>query len=79
MNSKHRKILQAIFTEPPFSNIHWKDIESMFEAVGAGKSEGAGSRVRFQLNGVLGVFHRPHPQKETNKGTISDSEHNGIQ
>ncbi|MBS4096453.1 MAG: type II toxin-antitoxin system HicA family toxin [Sulfuricella sp.] len=52
------------------SNIFWKDIEVMLESLGARESEGAGSRVRFLLNGVPGVFHRPHPQKETNKGAV---------
>ena len=33
-------------------------------------SEGAGSRVRVALNGMRAVFHRPHPQKETDKGAI---------
>ena len=70
MNSKHRKILKAVFTEPTLSSIAWKDIEAMIEAAGARKSEGAGSRVRFLLNGVPGMFHRPHPQKETDKGAV---------
>ena len=33
-------------------------------------SEGAGSRVRVAMNGVRAVFHRPHPQTETDKGAI---------
>jgi hypothetical protein len=33
-------------------------------------SEGSGSRVRVYLNGVRAVFHRPHPQKETDKGEL---------
>ena len=70
MNSKHRKTLKAVFTEPTLSSIAWKDIEAMIEAAGARKSEGAGSRVRFLLNGVPGMFHRPHPQKETDKGAV---------
>ena len=70
MNSKHRKTLKAVFTEPTLSSIAWKDIEAMIEAAGARKSEGAGSRVRFLLNGVPGMFHRPHPQKETDRGAV---------
>ena len=37
---------------------------------GAAKSEGSGSRVRFVLNGVVGSFHRPHPQKEAGRGVV---------
>ena len=70
MNSKHRKTLQSVFAEPTLSSIPWRDIEAMIEAAGAKKSEGAGSRVRFLLNGVPGIFHRPHPQKETDKGAV---------
>ena len=33
-------------------------------------SEGEGSWVRIVLNGVRAVFHRPHPQKETDKGAV---------
>ena len=30
-----------------------------------------GSRVRIALNGVRAVFHRPHPQKETDRGAVA--------
>jgi len=39
-------------------------------SLGAEISEGNGSRVRIALNGIRAVFHRPHPQKETDKGAI---------
>ncbi len=70
MKSKHRKTLQAIFEDPVRSNIPWTDIESLLVACGASISEGRGSRVRIALNGVRAVFHRPHPQKETDKGAV---------
>lgn len=46
------------------TNLEWRRIESLFQAVGAIMVEGSGSRVRFELNGVVGTFHRPHPKKE---------------
>jgi hypothetical protein len=70
MGPKHRQILQAIFEDPVRSNIAWRDIEAMLKAAGADITEGAGSRVRIALNGVRAVFHRPHPQKETEKGAV---------
>ncbi|HAH45192.1 type II toxin-antitoxin system HicA family toxin [Gimesia sp.] len=70
MKAKHKRTLQAIFEDPVKSGIPWRDIESMLEAAGAEISEGSGSRVRIALNGVRAVFHRPHPQKEKNKGAI---------
>ena len=39
-------------------------------ACGAEISEGRGSRVRVELNGVLATFHRPHPQPVTDKGAV---------
>lgn len=42
----------------------------MLNAQGAEITEDAGSRVRIALNGVRAVFHRPHPQKETDKGAV---------
>lgn len=70
MNKKHRSVLAAVFADPARSNIAWRDIEAMLEATGAEITEGEGSRVRIALNGVRAVFHRPHPQKETNKGAV---------
>jgi hypothetical protein len=70
MGPKHRRTLEAIFEDPFRSNIAWRDIEAMLKAEGAEITEGAGSRVRIALNGVRAVFHRPHPQKETDKGAV---------
>jgi len=70
MNKRHRKTLDAIFDMPVRSDIAWKEIESLFKALGAEVSEGRGSRVRVALKGVRAVFHRPHPKKETDKGAV---------
>jgi len=70
MNAKNKSALTDIFSRPVKSNIEWKDIESLLTALGADISEGNGSRVRVKLNGIRAVFHRPHPQKETDKGAV---------
>ena len=70
MVGKHRKALEAVFADPVRSNVPWADVEGLFAAAGAEISEGRGSRVRVNLNGVDAVFHRPHPQKETDKGAL---------
>lgn len=70
MNAKHKKVLKSIFETPVQSSIAWKDIELMLVALGAEISEGNGSRVRIALNGIRAVFHRPHPQKETDRGAV---------
>ncbi len=66
----HRKTLHAIFEDPVRSNIPWADVEKLLVALGSELSEGRGSRVRIFLNNVRAVFHRPHPQKETDKGAV---------
>jgi hypothetical protein len=70
MRPKHQRALEAIFEDPVRSNIAWRDIEAMLVAIGAEITEGAGSRVRIALHGVRAVFHRPHPQKDTDKGAV---------
>ena len=70
MGPKHRRTLHAIFDNPVRSNVPWRDIETVLLAAGAELTEGNGSRVRIALNGVRAVFHRPHPQKETDKGAV---------
>ena len=62
----------AIFRTPVQSNVVWKDCVKLLEALGTEISEGNGSRVRFALKGVRAVFHRPHPQKEIDKGALVD-------
>lgn len=73
MNSKQRKTLEAIFAEPVSPNIPWNDIESLFVAAGCQVVEGAGSRVRFSFNGLIGAFHRPHPEKEAKRYQVRDA------
>lgn len=70
MNSKHKKTYLEIYTDPVKADIVWSDIEGLFVALGATVSEGNGSRVRVELNGERAVFHRPHPEKTTDKGAV---------
>jgi len=62
--------LEAVYERPERSDIAWRDIESLFVALGGEISEGAGSRVRVALGGVRAVFHRPHPERVTDKGAV---------
>lgn len=68
--SQHEKTLNDIYRDPVLANIEWRAVESLFRALGADVSEGAGSRVRVSLNGVRAVLHRPHPEKEIGKNTV---------
>jgi hypothetical protein len=64
MNSKNRRTLEAIFSQPTKSNIKWSDIEKLLTALGAEEFEGDGSRVRFMIGMEKLATHRPHPGKE---------------
>lgn len=72
MNSLHQKTLGAIFQKPVPKKLEWRRIESLLMALGAQRIEGSGSRVRFELNGIIAIFHRPHPQKEAKPYQIRD-------
>jgi hypothetical protein len=67
MNSKHRKTLQAIFTVPTLGNIVFADIEALLLVIGCTRTEGAGSRVRFDYGEHAWLAHRPHPGKEARR------------
>ncbi len=70
MNKKQRQTLEKIFERPDGSDILWANVESLFLSLGAEISEGRGSRVRVALNDTRAVFHRPHPDRVTNKGAV---------
>ena len=70
MKRKHQRTLERIFARPTSGTIPWLDIEPLFKALGADVSERAGSRVAVVLFGEVRVFHRPHPDRVTNKGAV---------
>ena len=72
MNSKQRRTLSAIFTEPVNGNLDWRSIESLLVALGCQVIEGSGSRVTFILNGQRLDLHRPHPRKEALRYRVKD-------
>ena len=73
MNSKHRKILVAVFAEPVSGTIVWASIEGLLIAAGCKVIEGSGSRVRFERDGLIASFHRPHPAKEAKRYQVRDA------
>jgi len=70
LNSKQQRTLKQIFDDLPRSDLAWNEIENLFLALGGEVTEGSGSRVRVKLNGVFAVFHRPHPERVTDKGAL---------
>lgn len=72
LNKTHQKTLKDILKTPILMNIEWRRVEALFKAIGAKIIEGNGSRVRIELNGVVGTFHKPHPQKEIKRYQVKD-------
>jgi HicA toxin of bacterial toxin-antitoxin, len=73
MNSKQAKTLKAVFADPVSASLEWKAIEGLLMAVGCNVIEGNGSRVRFEKDGLIISFHRPHPAKEAKRYQVRDA------
>jgi hypothetical protein len=73
MNKRQRATLDKIFQTPVPTSLEWRDVEALFLAMGARTVEGSGLRVRFELNGVVATFHRPHPEKEVKPYQVRDA------
>ena len=71
MRKKHRRTLDAIFSRPTKANVKWDNVESLLKAFGAYIEERKDSRVAIELNDVVAIFHRPHPEKEIDKGAVA--------
>lgn len=73
MNKSHRRTLLEVFASPTPRSLKWQRVELLFVALGAQRIEGRGSRVRFELNGIVATFHRPHPRKEAKPYQVRDA------
>ncbi|WP_315808843.1 type II toxin-antitoxin system HicA family toxin [Pseudomonas sp. C9-3] len=73
MNARQRRTLELIYSLPVPASLEWQSIESLLIALGAQMIEGNGSRVRFELNGIVATFHRPHPAKEAKPYQVRDT------
>lgn len=60
MSQKHKRILSAILDGPASGNVHWREVESLLQHLGASIEPGHGARMRVELNGVQGTLHKPH-------------------
>ena len=74
LSRRHRRTLGKIFEERRRADVEWRQVLALLGALGAEVSEGRGSRVRIVLNGVRAVFHKPHPGKEMDKGSLGSME-----
>jgi HicA toxin of bacterial toxin-antitoxin, len=73
VNNKQSKTLVAVFSDPVSASIDWVAIEGLLIACGCRVIEGSGSRVRFEKDGIVAGFHRPHPAKEAKRHHVRDA------
>ena len=64
LGSTHKETLRQVFMNPTPASLEWRKVESLLIALGCQVIEGRGSRVRFEKDGKVASFHRPHPSKE---------------
>ena len=69
----HKSTLDTIFSTPDLITLKWWRVKSFLMAYRAKSINGKKSRVRFELNGVIVTFHRPHSQKEAYPYQVRDA------
>lgn len=72
MNTYQRTTLELDLRKPVPKTLEWLRLESLLVSLGARTVEGRGSRVRFELNGAIATFHRPHPDKHAKPYQVRD-------
>ena len=60
MSHKHAHLLRSIFQDPLPANIHWREIESLLNHLGATIQPSHGARFKIILNGHESILHHPH-------------------
>lgn len=60
MSHKHESLIRTIFHDPISGNIHWREVESLLNHLGAAIEPLSGARLRVRLNGREDILHRPH-------------------
>ena len=72
MSKKHHKVLAAIFSDHPGSNIHWKEIESLLKHLGAEFREGTGASTVAIIKGKEFTMHRGSHNSTTSKQSLRE-------
>ncbi len=72
MSKKHQKVLSAIFSDHPSSNIHWKEIESLLKHLGAEFREGTGASTVAIIDQKEFTIHRGSHGSTISKQSLHD-------
>lgn len=70
MSHKQANLLRAIFEESHVANIHWREVESLLNHLGANMEPSHGARFKVTLNGVTDFLHHPHHGTECTREHI---------
>lgn len=75
INKKHKELIVKICTDPIPSDIKWKEIHNLAEALikelgGKADTKRNGSRVCFKIGNRKMILHKPHPNPEVDKGAL---------
>jgi hypothetical protein len=76
LNARNCEMLYRIFEEPTRADLDWDDFVRLVEALGGvwpKPGHTAGSRRKAKLNGVKGLFHKPHPGSVMKKGSVESA------
>jgi hypothetical protein len=70
MSHKQANLLRTIFNDPHAANIHWREVESLLNHLGANLEASQGARFKVTLNGVVDFLHHPHHGSECTRDHI---------
>lgn len=70
MSHKHAHLMRSIFQDPPSANIHWREVESLLNHLGAEVVPAHGARFRIRLNQVEAFLHHPHNSSTCSRADI---------
>ncbi|MCE1171138.1 type II toxin-antitoxin system HicA family toxin [Azovibrio restrictus] len=70
MSNKHLHLLETIFRDPLPSNLHWREVESLLEHLGAQVEPGHGARFKVLLRGKEFTLHHPHHGNELQRQDV---------
>lgn len=70
MSHKHVNQLRSIFHDPISANIHWREVESLLNHLGASIEAAHGARFHVKLNRAEAFLHHPHHSNVCDRNLI---------
>lgn len=70
MSNKQANLLRTILQDTHVANIHWREVESLLNHLGARLEASHGARFKVTLNGVTDFLHHPHQGSECTREHI---------